>query len=328
MGMTGLHGPMPTWRREGSDARPTLAAMKAPTSLSRFALRQHVVHGPLASLCRRLVAVDVSTSPQQPLAVVPHGSFILALQTSSGRDEKGLHRMDNLVTHMCHLRSKRASYQPPGNSRTWFAQLTPEAGTLLAAGQSLAGDGPHIPLDQLLGDAAVLEMRDMLAVQPTVDEQLAQLGLWLEHRLLRRRPLPPAARRAAHVASSLFHTPGAGIDALAHAHAVSRRQLERDFKRWLGISPKRASQVARVQAAVRMALQGMRLADVAHALGFTDQAHLSNVVRDVTGRTPTALLQTARNHANSKFSHFAGADLIYLASAGDAIAQDMSETHP
>lgn len=294
-------------------------------SPSRFTIRERLVDGTLGTLCRRLVAVDVDREPQLPLTVVPHGSFILALQTQDGRDARGRLRLDNLSAELFVLRGERGSYRPPGDCRTWFAQLTPEAGTLLARGQALAGDTQHVPLQHLLGDAALAELKDML--HSCVDGQLSQLGLWLERRLLptRPRPLPPAARRAAHIASAMFHHPTTSIGDFARMYGVSRRQLERDFRRWLGTSPKRASLAARVQAAARMGLDGMRLADVAQALGFTDQAHLSLVTRQVTGSPPAALLRAARSEPNSLFSRSAGGDLFYLARAGGAIAQEMPQ---
>lgn len=297
-------------------------------SPARFAIRERLVHSTLGTLCRRVVAVDVDGELRFPLTVVPHGSFILALQTQGGRDAQGQLRLDNLSAELFVLRGEKGSYRPPGDSRTWFAQLTPEAGTLLARGQDISAHDQHVPLQHLLGDAALAELQNMLAPHATVDGQLEQLGLWLERRLLppRHQPLPSAARRAAHVASSMFHHPTTGIDAFARMYGVSRRQLERDFRRWLGTSPKRASQAARVQAAARMGLDGVRLADVAQALGFTDQAHLSLVVRQVTGSTPAALLRAARSEPNSLFSRRAGGDLFYLASDG-AVAEDMPGTH-
>lgn len=300
----------------------------AAPSPARFAIREQIVHGTLGTLCRRVVAVDVDREPEHPLTVVPHGSFILALQTQGGRDAQGRLRLDSVSAELFVLRGKKGSYRPPGDSRTWFAQLTPEAGTLLAQGQDISGNDQHVPLSHLLGDAALAELQEMLAAHATVDAQLAQLGLWLEQRLLppRHRRLPAAARRAAHVASGIFHHPTTSIDDFARMYGVSRRQLERDFRRWLGTSPKRASLAARVQAAARMGLDGVRLADVAQALGFTDQAHLSLVTRQVTGSTPAALLRAARSEPNSLFSRRAGGDLFYLASGG-AVAEDIPGTH-
>lgn len=101
------------------------------------------------------------------------------------------------------------------------------------------------------------------------DASVAELAL------LMRAPRPPAITEAAERAG------------------VHRRQLERDFRRLFGTSPKRYATVARVQQVAQLAWQGESLAAIAAELGFTDQAHMSHVVKDVTGMSPSALLRRA-----------------------------------
>ncbi|MBC7942194.1 MAG: hypothetical protein H7Z19_20975 [Chitinophagaceae bacterium] len=51
--------------------------------------------------------------------------------------------------------------------------------------------------------------------------------------------------------------------------------------------------VAWVQQVAQLSWQGLGLAGIAAELGFTDQAHLPHVLKDVTGLSPSALLARA-----------------------------------
>lgn len=84
----------------------------------------------------------------------------------------------------------------------------------------------------------------------------------------------------------LCESPRAPIQDLADEQHVSRRQLERDFERWLGVSPRHLAQVAQVQGVARSIFAGATLADAAAARGFSDQSHMSRVVKQLTGVTP------------------------------------------
>ncbi|MBC8056292.1 MAG: AraC family transcriptional regulator, partial [Rhizobiales bacterium] len=93
---------------------------------------------------------------------------------------------------------------------------------------------------------------------------------------------------------------------------VSRRQLERDFNRWLGTSPRHLSQVARVQAVSRKAQAGGALADIAADVGFADQAHMSRVVRQLTGLTPRRFVQPCWSPMATAFRRATGGGTVYL----------------
>lgn len=79
---------------------------------------------------------------------------------------------------------------------------------------------------------------------------------------------------------------------LADRVCISRRQLERAFKRSLGLSPKQYMRIARLGLAQEL-LQGGRhhgLADVAHRAGYADQSHFSREFKDLVGDQPTRFL--------------------------------------
>ncbi len=74
--------------------------------------------------------------------------------------------------------------------------------------------------------------------------------------------------------------------------AASDRSVQRHFLQATGMTMKFMQQVLRAQAAEDMLKQGMRIADVAHNLGFTDQAHMTRSLKGILGVTPAAILNS------------------------------------
>ncbi|OAX50495.1 helix-turn-helix domain-containing protein [Paenibacillus sp. AD87] len=85
------------------------------------------------------------------------------------------------------------------------------------------------------------------------------------------------------------------VSELAMREVVSERQLHRKFAEWIGISPKRFSEVVRFHRVLGSIHQGHTADGVALALnhGFFDQAHLIRQFRKFYGETP---LTAAKEH--------------------------------
>lgn len=73
----------------------------------------------------------------------------------------------------------------------------------------------------------------------------------------------------------------------------SERQLQRVLRRYLGLAPKWLIQRRRLHEATdRLKHGSMNLADLAHDLGYTDQAHFTRDFRKVTGYSPGAFARS------------------------------------
>ena len=78
------------------------------------------------------------------------------------------------------------------------------------------------------------------------------------------------------------------VDEVANAAGISRRQLERLFKRHVGQVPTRYYQQMRLRRARQLLLQtGMSIMDVAVACGFRSPPHFSKAYRAYFGHTPS-----------------------------------------
>jgi len=146
----------------------------------------------------------------------------------------------------------------------------------------------HVALDALAAPWRELETR--LHDARTTAARLALL----ERTLLARRNRPGRDRLSAAVDRLRGSGGTARIADLAEELNVSARQLERDFTRGVGLSPKQLARIFRCQAVLRAVQRGdRRWADVAQACGYFDQAHLVNEFRLLTGATPEAYLRAA-----------------------------------
>lgn len=94
----------------------------------------------------------------------------------------------------------------------------------------------------------------------------------------------------------LTEDPHAAIGAIARRLDWNARRIHREFHAACGYGPKHFQRIMRIQRAIRAvhAAPAPRLADIALAAGYADQAHMGRDFRDITGFTPAGYLATAR----------------------------------
>jgi AraC-like DNA-binding protein len=85
---------------------------------------------------------------------------------------------------------------------------------------------------------------------------------------------------------------GFSIDDLSDKVCISPRQLEREFKKKIGVSPKFYMRMHRVNHIHRLLVEDkqLRLAEVAHYCGYADQAHFIREFKELTGDVPSLFL--------------------------------------
>ena len=105
---------------------------------------------------------------------------------------------------------------------------------------------------------------------------------------VRPRPIPIhdwPDRLAAH----LRHDSSAALERWAMDAGLRPETVSRGFRRAFGITPARFRERCRTLNALVCLSSSQPLAEIAAACGFSDQAHLTRSVRNVTGATPTRL---------------------------------------
>ncbi|CAH0335077.1 HTH-type transcriptional activator RhaS [Flavobacterium sp. CECT 9288] len=79
---------------------------------------------------------------------------------------------------------------------------------------------------------------------------------------------------------------------LSKRNFTTVRQLERSFKKYIGLSPKEYSNIIRFQNAlsvIRKTNHDRSLLDIAFECGYYDHSHLSNEIKRITGLSPSLL---------------------------------------
>ncbi|MAU70714.1 MAG: AraC family transcriptional regulator [Pseudozobellia sp.] len=88
---------------------------------------------------------------------------------------------------------------------------------------------------------------------------------------------------------SLLSTNGsASINSILKEDLSKRRQLERNFKKQIGLSPKQLGKVIRLQTALKLLLdqKSENLTDIAYESEYFDQAHFIKDFKEFTGINP------------------------------------------
>ncbi|MFJ4435835.1 helix-turn-helix domain-containing protein [Streptomyces sp. NPDC088923] len=216
----------------------------------------------------------------------------------------------------------------PGQETTTLVSLIGGLTTLPAVGEHLgAGAGIEVLLTpwaafRLLGvEQHTLARRctDPGALPggerwPRLAEALEELPGWRARFALLDRALTawleagPAWSPRVEYAWRLLERSGGRVPVRRLAREVgwSERQVQSRFREQIGLTPKEAARIVRLQRTVRLLTSGLSQAETAALCGFYDQAHLSGEFRAMTGRTPGAF--TAARAAVAAAGGAAGED--------------------
>jgi AraC-like DNA-binding protein len=111
--------------------------------------------------------------------------------------------------------------------------------------------------------------------------------------------LPPPDARAVEVRDLIARAAAErdllNVARLAEVSGHTSRMLQRRFREYVGVGPKWVIRRFRLQeAAERLETSGETVGEVAHALGYFDQAHFVRDFKSIVGRTPEAHVKRAR----------------------------------
>ncbi|GJL96284.1 MAG: AraC family transcriptional regulator [Hyphobacterium sp.] len=90
----------------------------------------------------------------------------------------------------------------------------------------------------------------------------------------------------------LVNCPETPVDQLARRCGVSAEHAARTCKRWFGLGPVQLRKEKRLQIAIALLRDGASPVEVVCAAGFSDQPHLTRLLKRATGHTPARFPQT------------------------------------
>ena len=178
--------------------------------------------------------------------------------------------------------------RPSGPLGALIVSLKPEAAACLMGERMQDFVNEKIDLGDLFkaGELSVLE--EMLMEAPDSTARFARIESFLLRNLRECRPDPVVCRAAQY----LRRNPSLPIKRLAARLDVSERHLSRRFRAMFGASPKLFARVARIEKISAMRQSGSAWADIAHACGFADQAHMINDFGAIVGEPPQQVFRT------------------------------------
>ncbi|GAA4705105.1 AraC-type DNA-binding protein [Promicromonospora umidemergens] len=170
-------------------------------------------------------------------------------------------------------------------SRTSGIRLRPgAAGAVLGLPASEVRD-QRVPLADVWPDVGPALAAALSTAHPA--GRLDLLARTVLHRRAERDGLVAAAARQ-------LGTPGSRIAVVADDLGVSERHLHRRTVAAVGYGPKMLGRVARLRRLIGLSAgPPSSLADRAARAGYASQAHMSDEVRRLTGRTPVRFLEDA-----------------------------------
>ena len=133
------------------------------------------------------------------------------------------------------------------------------------------------------------KIADSLRAAPTLAAKVA-IGNTLAHQLI-GRGTSAAFDFTRIVDDWLGSAPSPDVDALVHASGLSRRQVERNCKRFYGAPPKLLARKYRaLKAAISIAKGEGTMQDAIDG-GFYDQSHMIREIKHFTGVTPGRIVE-------------------------------------
>lgn len=154
------------------------------------------------------------------------------------------------------------------------------------------------PIKQLFRRETADELEQKIVKAKNTEQRISIIEKFLLDRLNDEKTIN---RIVKNTIDSLMSTNGsASINSILKDDLSKRRQLERNFKKQIGVSPKQLGKVIRLQTALKMLLdqKSENLTDIAYESEYFDQAHFIKDFREFTGINPREFI----NHENLALS--------------------------
>lgn len=225
--------------------------------------------------------------PPVPRSEPPSGRIPVIITIEGGWHVAGPHGTSGLGTFAAGLWDVPAVVTGRGPTCCLQVDLAPPAarrvlGLPLGELRNRAASGAD------LAGAGLTELTERIATARSWDDRFALVDAWLLDRLGRGRGDDAVGRAWDAIAAS---GGSVRVGPIAGDLGVPRTHLSTRFRHELGLSPRDAARVLRLDRAVA-ALRADPSADLARlavACGWHDQPHMHRDVRRLTGRTPAQL---------------------------------------
>ena len=156
-----------------------------------------------------------------------------------------------------------------------------------------------IALSQLLKDETH-SVEDELSATSDFYKRITIIEKFLYLQLLKNNK-PYIINRITDCINTIKNSGGmADIDQLASRACLSRKQFERHFNEYIGISPKTYLKIIRFQYSIycKQLNPTTKLSNIAYDSGYFDQSHMINEYRKLSGKTPKEFFSECEPHSD------------------------------
>jgi AraC-like DNA-binding protein len=176
--------------------------------------------------------------------------------------------------------------EPTGRVDCFAVRLYPYAFAAFVSAPLRNFANCETPLDQAFEKESADALEQSLGAASGTEERINTVEEFLRSALSSSNTVDHIVRETVDV--MLSAKGGASVDAMTDRDPAQRRQLERKFREYVGVSPKQLSKVIRLQAALHALLDPERegLTRVAYDANYYDQSHFIKDFREFTGVSP------------------------------------------
>lgn len=145
------------------------------------------------------------------------------------------------------------------------------------------------PIERLFGEVPAKELEQKIIQATSTQERIEIIEIFLLDKLNQNKTIENLVKTTV---DTLLATNGStSINRILKGDLSKRRQLERNFKKQVGISPKQLGKVLRLQTALKMLLNDNEdLTNVAYESEYFDQAHFIKDFKEFVRTTPKEFL--------------------------------------
>ncbi|MBO3697168.1 AraC family transcriptional regulator [Roseivirga sp. E12] len=156
------------------------------------------------------------------------------------------------------------------------------------------------PIESLFGESDAKELEQNIIQASSTAERIAVIEAFLLKKLNQNTTIQNIVKTTV---DTLVSTNGsASITQIMNGDLSKRRQLERYFKKEIGISPKQLGRVLRLQTALNLLLNSDKnLTSIAYESEYFDQTHFIKDFKEFTGITPKEFLGNENMELSSLF---------------------------
>ncbi|MDN5204545.1 helix-turn-helix transcriptional regulator [Fulvivirgaceae bacterium BMA10] len=249
-------------------------------------------HPDLEALVKFYWTLEVPFDPNnQKQKIIPDGCIEMTFNL--GDNIKRYISDSEFILHPCAMvmgqRTKSYYIEPVGHVNSFAICFYPYGfGNFVNTPLKNLAD-KETPVENLFGEIPAKELEQKIIQATDTQQRIEIIETFLLNKLNDNTTVENIVRTTV---DALVSTNGSTpINTILKDDLSKRRQLERNFKKQIGISPKQLGKVMRLQAALKMLLNNNEnLTDIAYESEYFDQAHFIKDFKEFTGITPKEFL--------------------------------------